>query len=201
MSDDGQNYLEIRVYLIGDYYVGKKARFKVLNSTSTTEEKEPEKKKEKNTAQEGKKAKPPEEEDKKQLSEEEIEEIRKENQRQQLMQFTKTFVIGMNNISLNFFPIKEAEPLGYDHEAREEDEDFEFEKDYKISLKFTKKEIETFILRPAKNQKSQVEHLFLFCFDLKDYSTFEKVQIYFSEINKHFNIFLFMFVLKNKEEK
>ena len=51
MSDDGQNYLEIRVYLIGDYYVGKKAivkRFKVLNSTSTTEEKEPEKKKEKN---------------------------------------------------------------------------------------------------------------------------------------------------------
>ena len=191
MSDDGQNYLEIRVYLIGDYYVGKKAivkRFKVLNSTSTTEEKEPEKKKEKNTAQEGKKAKPPEEEDKKQLSEEEIEEIRKENQRQQLMQFTKTFVIGMNNISLNFFPIKEAEPLGYDHEAREEDEDFEFEKDYKISLKLTKKEIETFILRPAKNQKSQVEHLFLFCFDLKDYSTFEKVQIYFSEINKHFNI-------------
>lgn len=192
MSNDSVNYFEIRVYLIGDHYVGKKAivnRFKLLNSTTTTFEKPNEIEGNNNTTNKDaqtKKAKPPEE--KKEYTEEELEEIRQENRRQALMCFSKVFSIGMNNISFNFFPIKEAEPLGYDHEAREEDEDFEFEKNYKISLKYTKKEIEHFILQHPKNPKSQIEHLFLFCFDLKDYSTFEKIQIYFTEINKHFNI-------------
>ena len=192
MSNDSVNYFEIRVYLMGDHYVGKKAivnRFKLLNSTTTTFEK-PNVIEGNNTTTnkdtQNKKAKPPEE--KKEYTEEELEEIRQENRRQALMCFSKVFSIGMNNISFNFFPIKEAEPLGYDHEAREEDEDFEFEKNYKISLKNTKKEIEHFILQHPKNPKSQIEHLFLFCFDLKDYSTFEKIQIYFTEMNKHFNI-------------
>lgn len=192
MSDDSVNYYEIRVYLIGDYYVGKKSianRFKLLNSTSTTFEKSNGAAVNNSTTNKdakNKKTKPPEE--KIEYNEEELEEIRQENKRQELMCFTKVFSIGMNHISLNFFPIKEAEPLGYDHEAREEDEDFEFEKNYKISLKPTKKEIESFILQHPKNPKSQIEHLFLFCFDLKDYFTFEKIQIYFSEINKHFNV-------------
>ena len=51
-----------------------------------------------------------------------------------------------------------------------------------------KKEIQTYLFKPAKNSMSTVENLFLFVFDLQDYSTFERLQIYYNQLEKYFQI-------------
>ena len=117
--------------------------------------------------------------------------IRKEIERIDLMTFAKVIEIEGYNLTFNFFPIFEAEKLdGLDQNqiAKEEDEDYEFEQFYHISLKNVKKEIEKYLLKPSKYNDNNVEHLFLFCFDLKDYSTFERIQIYFTQLDKYFRI-------------
>ena len=92
------------------------------------------------------------------------------------------------NITLNFFPIKEAEKIDKlnSDEIREEDEDYTFE--HHISLKNVKKEIECYLFKPPKNSIATQENLFLFIFDLQDFSSFEILQIYYNKLEKYFQI-------------
>ena len=61
--------------------------------------------------------------------------MRKEEKRIELMNFTKIYKINMNNLEINFFPCIEAQPLPYDYELREDDEFYEYEKEYKLTIK------------------------------------------------------------------
>ena len=114
--------------------------------------------------------------------------MRREEKRTELMSFYKIYKLNMNNLELHFFPCIEAQPLAYDYEFREDDEFYEFEKEYKITIKPLIKQLEHIILKQAENQNSQVEFIFLFCFDLSDVNSFEKLLLYFTQIEKHFKL-------------
>ena len=215
MRSKNENY-EIRIILIGEVDVGKKSivkRFKLLNCTETREII----RKKENSSIEQKVIKLLNENSKKNNKEnsntntindtksktktknyvedytkEELEqkklEYRREEKRLDLMNFTKVYKIENNNLEINFFPCIEAQPLPYNYEFREDDEFYEFEKEYKLTLKPLIKEIQRIIVKPPENVNSQIEYLFLFCFDLCDVSSFEKLLLYFNQIEKHLKL-------------
>ena len=214
MSNKNESF-EIRIVLIGDVGVGKKSivkRFKLLNCTETKEEikkkeessieqkvlkmlGEKNKKKNKdndNTLTNDTKSKSKTKNYIEEFTKEEIEqkkiELRREEKRLDLMNFTKVYKMNIYNLEINFFPCIEAQPLPYNYEFREEDDFYEFEKEYKLTIKPLIKEIEKIIMKPAENPNTQVEFLFLFCFDLSDINSFETLLLYFSQIEKHLKL-------------
>ena len=188
------DHIEVRVYIIGDYAVGKRAiakRFKKLNTTQTLQDNFFVQGDPRDAYGLGKKKDEKLLETYNSYSVMDKYSIRKEIERIDLMTFAKVIEIEGYSITFNFFPIFEAEKLdglNQDQIAKEEDEDYEFEQFYHISLKNVKKEIEKYLLKPSKYNDNNVEHLFLFCFDLKDYSTFERIQIYFTQLDKYFRL-------------
>ena len=215
MNNKNENY-EIRIILIGEIGVGKKSivkRFKILNCTETkeiTKKKEEssieqkvlkilnDKNKKKNKDNDNTltnnetKSKTKTKNYAEEFTEEEIEqkkiELRREEKRLDLMNFTKIYKMNLYNLEVNFFPCIEAQPLPYNYEFREEDDFYEFEKEYKLTIKPLIKEIERIIMKPAENPNTQVEFLFLFCFDLSDINSFEKLLLYFSQIEKYLKL-------------
>jgi hypothetical protein len=185
------NILEIRVYLIGDYYVGKKSivkRFRTLNASKTSGDTPTIKKKEeKNKTNDDENDEDNKEEEKKELTQEQKDFLKKEEIRQNLMKITKVFTLGQKSIYFNFYPCLEAIPLKSNYNYDDEDEDYEFEKKYKITLKPTQKELEEYILNNSK-YKGNIENFFLFVYDLSDFTSFKKLQIYFEQLNKHFKL-------------
>ena len=191
MTDD--EFFEIRVFLIGDLAVGKRSitqRFKKLNTTKTSEDRYFIQKDPRDAYGIGKKKNKKLQDQYNALSDMDKFTIRKEFERIDLMTFSKQISINKYHITLNFFPISEAEKIDNfnQDQAKEEDEDYKFEQSYHISLKNVKKEIQTYLFKPAKNSMSTVENLFLFVFDLQDYSTFERLQIYYNQLEKYFQI-------------
>jgi len=211
MSDKIDN-VELRIVLIGDIGVGKKSiikRFKILNCSETKEikKKKPENKdnqikhtnekqnKNKHNTISVNETKTITKSETEEISKEEIEQkkydIRREEKRHDLMNFTKIYKLNMNILEIHFFPCIEAQPLPYDYELKEDDEFYEFEKEYKVSIKQLVREIEYFIVKPAEDEKSQIEFLFMLCFDLSNIASFEDISDKY-EINKNNNIsFLF----------
>ena len=212
MSEKIEN-TELRIILIGEAGVGKKSiikRIKILNCSETREIKKKKDKSEENKNEnEYKKftkiknntninsinknetkinTKSENEEISREETEQKKYEMRKEEKRIELMNFTKIYKINMNNLEINFYPCIEAQPLPYDYELREDDEFYEYEKEYKLTIKPLIKELESIILRPSENPSNQIEFLFLFCFDLSDINSFETLYIYFSQIEKHFKL-------------
>jgi len=209
--------IELRIVLIGEVGVGKRTivkRFKILNCTETKDfyvKKNKtiiDKKKIKvindktnkdkdntntlsntNTLNDNKSKKRnelaeilKEEEEQKKIQ------MRREEKRLELMSFSKIYKINMNNLEIHFYPCIEAQPLAYDYEFREDDEFYEFEKEYKITIKPLIKQLEQIILKQSDNPNSQVGFIFLFVFDLSDINSFERLLLYFSQIEKHFKL-------------
>ena len=208
MSDKIDN-VELRIVLIGDIGVGKKSiikRFKILNCSETKEikKKKPENKdnqikhtnekqnKNKHNTISVNETKTITKSETEEISKEEIEQkkydIRREEKRHDLMNFTKIYKLNMNILEIHFFPCIEAQPLPYDYELKEDDEFYEFEKEYKLTIKPLIKELEQIILKPSENINSQIEFIFLFCFDLSDINSFERLLVYFGQIEKHFKL-------------
>ena len=201
------NSIELRVILIGDEGVGKKSivnRFKIINCTETKNVnftgyiplkknkyfKKPSKKsKKEDNSTKSKKDTTHQSLD---SSEDEIEEEKRREFREEkrigCMKFKKIYNLGFNSIDISFFPCAEEEPLPYDYELKDEDEFYEFEKEYRVSIRRLVKELEKIILKPADDVKSQIEVLFMLCFDLSNKSSFEKLLIHFSQINRHFKL-------------
>ena len=199
--------IELRVILLGDVGVGKKSiveRFKLINSTETKivnfKGFYPQKKK-KTFVKIDKKSKNEETSTKSKkdstyqsinTSEDEVEEDkfkqRMEEKRINCMKFYKIYNLGFNTIEISYYPCAEEEPLPYDYELKEEDEFFEFEKEYRVSIKRLIKELELIMLKPAYDSKSQIEILFLLCFDLSNIASFDKLVVHFSQINRHFKL-------------
>ena len=197
--------IELRVILIGDIEVGKKSivnRFKMINSSETKilsykDESNKDKKtiesKEKNnniliTAQKGKKSEKDIDIDKIDIDDRKLR-IKREEKRIELMNFSLVYKIRMNYFEVRFFPLIEAVPLEYDYESKEEDDELlELEKEYKFTLRPLLKEIKEIILSPPENPNSQLEFLFLLCFDLSNFDTFKMLSIYFTQAEKKLKI-------------
>lgn len=111
---------------------------------------------------------------------------RREENRINCMRFSKIYNLGFNNLTITYYPCAEEQPLPYDYELREDDEFYQFEKQYKISIKQLVKEIEKIIIKPAPNSRTRVEILFVLTFDLSNFASFEKLMVYFSQIERHF---------------
>ena len=204
---------ELRIILIGENGVGKKSivnRFRLLNCTKSKEIKNknvPLKEKDLNCSKEKSnenknfiftdktkskknlKLKVQQDED---LTKEEIQQkkldLRTEEKRINLMNFSKIYKIEMNFIEIKFYPCNEAKPLPFDYDLKEEDIFYEFEKQYKFSIKELLKELQEIIISPTDNLNTQIEFLFLLCFDLSNINSFEKLLIYFNQIEKHLNL-------------
>jgi hypothetical protein len=131
--------------------------------------------------------------------------LKKDKERRKLMSIQKIYKFcNYNTIKINVFPCIEMQSVGnYDSEDQHPDIFDEFEKKYNKSLKGLKNEIEQIISYPAKNMHDHKEFLFLFCFDLSDFNTFENIPLYFSEINNKFNITnnYHMALIGNKNDK
>lgn len=189
MENESITY-ELRIFLIGDIEVGKRtisSRFKMLNTTKTSKDKYFVPRDPHDAYGLGKVKNP------KLFSiynSKTLEQklcIRKEIERLELMTFVKEININHVTITLNFFPILEAEPLPNNYEPKEEDEDFEFESTEHMSLRNVKSEIKKYLLKDPKSTFNNVINLFLFCYDLSDYITFERIHIYYDQLNKYFN--------------
>ena len=199
--------IDLRIILLGDVGVGKKSmvkRLKIINSTETKKINFngffPQKKK-KTTFKKNKKEKKEENTTKSkkdstykslELTDEENEEEKvkqhREEKRINCMKFSKIYNLDFNRIEISYFPCAEEEPLPYDYELKEEDEFYEFEKEYRVSIRRLIKELEAIILKPVEDGKTQIEILFLLCFDLGNFASFEKLLVHFSQINKHFKL-------------
>ena len=182
--------IELRIILIGEVGSGKKSiikRFKLLNCTETKETSfnfsKIEEKSQKNytyfsyfdyeeTISE----------------DEEIQNKKREEQRLNLMKFVKIFKVDLNSIEISFYPCAEAEPLSLYYIPGDDNENNIFEAKNKISLKKAINEIAQIIMKPLSNQKNHLELLFIFCFDLSDINSFDKIKLYYSQINKHYDL-------------
>ena len=184
---ENENY-EIRIYLIGDPLVGKNSiaqRFLKLNTSKTVEDNFFLKKNPKELYKKSNNDKY------KQMSNEKKLEIRKEVQRLEVQKTAKEISINGFNIILNFFPICEAEKLENlkeEHLAKEEEEDYEFEQYYRISLRKMRNQLYNNLTKQKKYENSIIEHIFLFIFDLNDFITFERLEIYYYQLEKYFQI-------------
>ena len=199
--------IDLRIILLGELGVGKKSlinRFKFVNSSETNSLDfngfYALQKKSKNYVskkKEGSKETSPKNISKKDITlqssetlEQDTEEDklykRREEKRINCMKFNKIYNLGFNNLIITYYPSAEEQPLSYDYDLKEDDEFYQFEKTYKISIKQMVKEIEKIIIKPAPNPKTKVEILFILCFDLSNFNSFDKLVIYFSQIERHF---------------
>ena len=188
------NY-EFRVFLIGDYQVGKNSiakRFKKLNSTQTEDD---------NFFIPGNpktdfglddiKSKEAQEkfENYKKMDDSEKALIRKQIERKNLMKFKKIFIVGKSRLEFNFFPIKSAEEKSMTgpNDMREEEEEIKFENKL-INFKKMLEEIKNILSKDQKDPSSTMDNIFLFIFDLKDFTTLKKLELYYNKLNNYFKI-------------
>ena len=189
------NSFEIRVFLIGDYQVGKNAiaqRFKKLNSTETEEDNYFIQGDPKNDFGLGKIKSKADEEKSQKYKELDVAEkslVRKQIERKNLMKFKKVFIVGKSRLEFNFFPIKSAEEKTAPsvNENKEEEEEIRFGNKL-ISLKNVVDEIRKILTKDPKDSNATIDNLFLFIYDLKDFSTFKKMEIYHNKLMDYFQI-------------
>ena len=188
------NY-EFRVFVIGDFQVGKSSivkRFKKLNSTQTEDDNYfiPGNPKAEfgldkiNTKEDQEKF------DKyQQLDVIEKGFVRKQIERKNLMKFKKIFIVGKTRLEFNFFPIKSAEEkiMTGLNDARDEDEEVKFGNQL-INFKSIQEEIRNYLIKEKKDESSDINNLFLFVYDLKNFSTFKKLELYYNKLNDYFKI-------------
>ena len=226
-QNNKNNSIDLRVILLGDVGVGKKSiinRFKNINSSNTETidfngfysiqkktQTYTDNKKKLNKSQES----PTNQKSKKDITTKSVETVDQETEedkaykwreekRINCMRFNKIYNLGFNDLTITYYPCAEEQPLSYDYELREEDEFYQFEKQYKISIKQMVKEIEKIIMKPIPNQRTRVEILFILCFDLSNLTSFDKLLIYFNQIERHFKLAendYKMILLGNKVDK
>ena len=129
---------EIRVFVIGDYQVGKNSivkRFKKLNSTQTEEDHyfiQGDPKNEYGLGKEKSKKALEKFAKYQQLETADKSLVRKQIERKTLMQFKKMFIVGHTRLEFNFFPIKSAEEkivTGVTENKEDSEEIYIYEKD------------------------------------------------------------------------
>ena len=92
--------------------------------------------------------------------------------------------------------ISPAEDLLYSSNNDDEDSDYEFEKKYKLTVKGVKKDIDKVIngqktvieVEKLSGYKMYVYNMFIFIYDMTDYSSFETIIKYFDRLETKYNI-------------
>jgi len=184
--------IELRVLIIGEAGVGKKTitkRFKLLNCTETKETSFSKILSKSNKNKSEKKSNYTYNiELEELLLEDERQKQKKEENRLNLMNFTKIYKIDLDIIEISFYPVAEAEPLPMDYIPKDDDEDYIFESENKISLRKLNSEIAKILMKPLSHNNNQLELIFFFCFDLSDKNSLEQLGLYYSQINKNYNL-------------
>ena len=204
MNDDEKEYIEFRFYLIGDYEIGKQSfinRLIKIPCTKTIPYEVNEEKKQKKIVIQYDDKKKEQKLNTDKFSTNSVKII--ENNNEEIIKnhalFNPSKLYNINNYKIIFRPfyVIPAEDLPYDYfPVDEEDDDFEIERQHKILLKNTKKDLtkkliiqETIIPdKYLKGYKINVENLFIFMFDLSSYSTFEKLIYYYKSISTAFHL-------------
>ena len=190
MESSKGNFIELRIILLGDSKVGKKSiarRCKILKSTETKEISLDEFVSKKLN----KDSRIKEILESEATTEEEKKEKKLEEKRINLMRFKKIFKLESNIIHIKFYPLPNPEELDYDYgynQRDDDDNDYEFEKKYKMSIRNIIRDIKEIIMGSSDDPRAEIEFLFLLCFDLSDFSTFENLVKIFSHINKKFDL-------------
>jgi hypothetical protein len=179
---DIENF-EIRCCLVGEEFVGKKSlisRFKILNTSQTLEG---------NEYDFNSKSKAELKEIPKHLTETFFSKKysnREKQKLQSLINFSKILTVSKFNLEFRFFPISPADILQFNDPLNEEAEDSP-EKNHKMKFDNIKQELERIIMKQPR-QQGEVKMFFMFVFDLGNFVTFDKIKIYYEELNKYLNI-------------
>lgn len=199
MSEYEQEYIEFRIFLIGEKGVGKKSFINRLCKLRCTKTLYPDKKPNNNTEKVQSQNSANEKESTKEetLKNKSVPNEEKSGMINNEETPGKLYNILKYKIAFKPFYIKEADKLKYDYIPKfEDDSDYEIEKAKKISFRLVKQEISDCLVNtnlciPIKNlgnYKITIENLFVFIFDLGNFETFEAIMLYYSTIAKKFHL-------------
>jgi len=178
MSVPNFEKLEFRVLFIGEDFIGKKTlltRFRNLKCSETIEFPNPPKPKtKKNEKLRGKPC------DKPEIT---IEVPVIKQRLDNLANFTKVFRIEKNYFEFNFFLVPAAEKVGFSDNLNEDDE---VEKLHKMKFLNVKTYLQSVLQKPAKADLS-VRYILLFMFDITVQESFDRLKVYYEEMNKIVN--------------
>ena len=192
MGDYEQEYIEYRLFLIGEPEVGKKSfieRVLKMPCTKTLYPEEPKKKTKTN---------PTEQNIPKSQSLPDIKATKEsKNEKESKASPSKLYNLLKYKITIKTFEIYPAYELSFDFEPKfEDDSDYEIEKNHKMSFREMKQQISECLVSkelciPLKNlnhYRVTLENLFIFIFDLSDYNSFEKIMLYYNILAKKFHL-------------
>ena len=184
MGDYEQEYIEYRLFLIGEPEVGKKSfieRVLKMPCTKTLYPEEPKKKTKTN---------PTEQNIPKSQSLPDIKATKEsKNEKESKASPSKLYNLLKYKITIKTFEIYPAYELSFDFEPKfEDDSDYEIEKNHKMSFREMKQQISECLvskelcipLKNLNNYRVTLENLFIFIFDLSDYNSFEKIMLYYN---------------------
>lgn len=115
----------------------------------------------------------------------------------------KSFQLKQNEIVIKSMAAEKASPVTFNDEIDSEDEDFEIEKEYKLSFKPTHQSINDFF-RINIGNKYKIITVFAFIYDMSNHSSLDKMILYYqsiAKIMKKGNVKAVNIILGNKSEK
>ena len=216
--------LELRIIIVGDEKVGKKTlakRIQMLNSSESKlidyniklynqEKEENRKKKYEKIIYRNKNLRNNEQNENldfrdKQTIELTENELRKDKERKKIMSIQKIYKFNnFNTIKINVYPCIEIKEVNNNYSDEEKIGNLdEFEIKYNKSVKGLFNEIIQIISIPGETLNNKVEILFLFCFDLSNFNSFENILLYYNQLNQKFNVKnnYYMALIGNKNDK
>ena len=115
--------------------------------------------------------------------------------------FIKLFNISEINLYLKFYDIPNPVPIHFDDNINDEEE--HLNKSHRLNFSKVFKELKKHMLAPTLNSSLITHHLFVFIYDLSNYQTLQKLEIYIDELNNTFDIKKnhYMMVFGNKLDK
>ena len=193
MSNDDKSTITINLFIIGDEGVGKKTFISRLNTMPCS-------KLNKN------KYKLKEEKKQKNDSESEDEKPKKKETIYIPPPSSNQLEYKLGNIILRIqgFIIDGATQCRIDEDVSSDDEDDEIVHEYHIKFSMTKKCILNDLKMLNNNDKNINETIFLFMYDLSDFTTFERMMLYYDSLNRKFKLNenkVKCFIMGNKSEK
>ena len=200
MSKEEKNTITINLLVIGDENIGKKTFISRLNSMPCTISHKSKNKFETKTE---KKEEKKEDDEEKELNEE---------NRQKEPQYIPPpssnqleYKLGTTILKIQAFIIDGAQRVQLNEEISSDEEDEEIFTEYHIKFTMTKRCIYNYLRVLNINEENNInENIFLFMYDLSDFTTFERMMLYYDSINRKFNLKENKFkciIIGNKSEK
>ena len=100
------------------------------------------------------------------------------------------YKLGSTILTIQAFIIDGAIQCRIDEDVSSDDEDEEIVHEYHIKFTWTKKTILNYLRMFADNtnEKNTNEDIFVFMYDLSDFSTFERMMLYYDSVNRRFKL-------------